>query len=150
MSLAGFFAFVWKIKLIFAIFNRVALIIDSFAGNLINLTDLSNVKNQCRHEKAVRKMIHERYPKWSQSIAFLGFSCVFFGGGFSNLFKKACTPENRLFMKRKRRKLLAIVEELSPKAMNNKILKCTDENINMNFLYVCLWLLLQRMCECVS
>jgi hypothetical protein len=32
--------------------------------------------------------------------------------------------------------LLAIVEELLVKAMNNKILKCTDENINMNFLYV--------------
>lgn len=94
------------------------------------------------------KMIHVRYPKWSQSIVLL-VSFFFFRGWIFQLVQnkkkrkgkgKAHAQEKIGYSWKERgEKIACHCGRALEKAMNNKILKSTDENINMNFFMCLLW-----------
>lgn len=89
------------------------------------------------------KVIHVSYLKWSQSIAI--------GVDFPTSSKSVHTRKLVIHeIHQKKFSCWQRKRELLAKAMNNKVLKSTDENINMNFLYVCFgWKRKTFLCSCV-
>lgn len=75
-------------------------------------------------------MIHECFQNGVNQLCVFIFGRT--GGGFSANF---CTHREESVIHEMNEKKIAN-QSFLPKAMNNKILKSSDENINMNFLYV--------------
>lgn len=113
---------IWNLILLFAIFNRPSSSVES--GNLINVPRTLSRRKLTRPKDE---------PRWSQSNFPAPETCIALEYSWSKRGEN-CLP-------------LCGPGELLPKAMNNKILKSTDENINMNFfLPLARWLRCSLAC----
>ena len=76
-----------------------------------------------------------------ESINFISRFLLFFRGGFPNLFKKKAHAQEKIgySWNEWEEKIACHCGRALAKAMNNKILKSTDENINMKF-FMCFFL----------
>lgn len=138
--------FGWKVNLIFAIFNRLGLIIgSSVILSIWQSFVMQEIISQKKHRERNKRNNSELSKNDSYAISKMeSINCVarfIFWGWIFQLVqdkKKAHAQEKIGYSwKEREEKIACHCGRALEKAMNNKILKSTDENINMNF-FMCL------------